>query len=165
MRERISRSIFWWGERAERPGPKTQSGSRLSVGSQSTDRSPRSTVQILGHWNSFSALPLSILWGGRSRKKKRVNQDGKEENPSLPRDTYRQFFLFLFLWFTIRCPFLILQFRLQVVQTSTQILNTIKRFYFIGTWYLLEVSCTSNFSTPLLSSSTLLLEDCLNPKA
>lgn len=78
------------GERAERgSGPEYPSGPRLSVESQSRDRSPRSAVQILGHWNSFTALFLRYLRRTRKKKKKRIKME-KGENSGLPRDIHTE---------------------------------------------------------------------------
>jgi len=82
------------------PGPKSRSESRLSVGSQSRDRSPRSTVQILGHWNSFSALLVPMPPKKKKKKKMKKKKEKKErikmekgEFQFAARHTYKQFFL------------------------------------------------------------------------
>jgi len=63
-------------DRDENSGSGARSGPSLSIESQSRDRSPRSTIQILGHRNSFSALLLRCLLRG-SKEKKREDQDGE----------------------------------------------------------------------------------------
>lgn len=74
------------GRETSGPRPKW-----LSVGSQSRDRSPRSAVQILGHWNSFTAL-LSRCHRRRRRGKKRSESRWRE---LAARRTCRKFFLLL----------------------------------------------------------------------
>lgn len=148
------------------------SGPRLSVGSQSRDRSPRSTVQILGHWNSFSVLPPSMppMKKKREKKKERIKLE-KGENSSLPRDTYTansslSVFLLLSLPPSPICE--TVPFRLYL-QSSNFISNVGETNANDTRAILCHPHTRSQFyilsSTPLLSSSALLLEDCSNPKA
>lgn len=78
MRESFHRgniSIDLLKDRDESSGSGARSDPPLSIESQSRDRSPRSTIQILGHRNSFSALLLRCLL--YRSKEKREDQDGE----------------------------------------------------------------------------------------
>lgn len=83
------------GQRDPDPRPKVGPGCRSDLRVQTGRRDRRSKYWDIGTLSL--RFPFQYSEEEEAERKKRVNQDGKEENPSLPRDTYRQFFLFLFL--------------------------------------------------------------------
>lgn len=92
---------------SERPGREFGSGGPerfsppLSIESQSRDRSPRSTIQILGHRNSFSALLRRCLLRRTEEKKQKIEIE-KEENCCLLLNIHKDSpFLFQYFYFSL----------------------------------------------------------------